>query len=72
MGPGPATCTEDEPLGELQQLLSQSHGGRVPVVRDGDVVGVVTRGDLLRALGEGPEEQSDAADTRTSRRPSGS
>ena len=51
MGPGPATCTEDEPLGELQQLLSQSHGGRVPVVRDGDVVGVVTRGDLLRALG---------------------
>ena len=64
MGPGPATCTEDEPLGELQQLLSQSHGGRVPVVRDGDVVGVVTRGDLLRALGEGPEEQSDAADTR--------
>ena len=46
------TCSEETPLGELQRLVSSTDAGRVPVVRDGAVVGVVTRGDLLRALGE--------------------
>jgi tRNA nucleotidyltransferase (CCA-adding enzyme) len=47
-----ATCAEDTQLAELHRLLAISHAGRVPVLRDGEVVGVVTRGDLLRALGE--------------------
>jgi tRNA nucleotidyltransferase (CCA-adding enzyme) len=46
------TCAEETPLSELQPLLAVSHAGRIPVTRDGEVVGVVTRGDLMRALGE--------------------
>jgi tRNA nucleotidyltransferase (CCA-adding enzyme) len=48
-----ATAGETTPLAELQRLLS---GGddRVAVLRDDRIVGVVTRSDLLRALGEQP------------------
>jgi tRNA nucleotidyltransferase (CCA-adding enzyme) len=45
------TCSKDTPLAELQRLLMASETGRVPVI-DSSVVGVVTRGDVLRALGE--------------------
>src|SRR5205823_2707731 len=46
-----ATCAEDTPLAELQRLLA---GGddRIAVLRDEKIAGVVTRSDLLRALGE--------------------
>src|SRR5207342_1822026 len=45
-----ATCQEDTPLAELQRLLS---GGddRVAVLENERIAGVVTRTDLLRALG---------------------
>jgi tRNA nucleotidyltransferase (CCA-adding enzyme) len=56
-----ATCGEATPLAELQRLLAGSEGGRVAVERDGRVVGVVTRSDLLRALGETAEAQVEAA-----------
>jgi tRNA nucleotidyltransferase (CCA-adding enzyme) len=46
------TCAEDTPLAELVRLVTASEAGRVPVVRQGKVVGVVTRSDLLRALEE--------------------
>ena len=46
-----ATCAEDTPLSELQRLLA-SGDDRVAVLRDGRLVGVVTRGDVLEALGE--------------------
>jgi tRNA nucleotidyltransferase (CCA-adding enzyme) len=46
------TCGEDTPIGELAQLVASAHAGRVPVLRNGEVVGVVTRGDVLRGLGE--------------------
>jgi tRNA nucleotidyltransferase (CCA-adding enzyme) len=45
-------CDETTPLAELQRLVAASPVGRLPVVRDGEVVGVVTRGDVLEALGE--------------------
>ena len=45
-----ATCTEETPLAELQRLLS-SGDDRVAVLRDERILGVVTRSDLLRALG---------------------
>ncbi len=50
------TCGEDALLGEVQRLIAATHSGRVPIVRDGEVVGVVTRTDLLRALGEPAHE----------------
>ena len=45
------TCDEETPLPELQRLLSSSGAGRVAVVRDGALVGVVARVDVLRAFG---------------------
>jgi tRNA nucleotidyltransferase (CCA-adding enzyme) len=48
-----ASCDEETPLPELQRLLAGADG-RVAVLRDGEIVGVVTRSDLLRALGERP------------------
>jgi len=45
-----ATVTEDTPLGEIAALFERRHIKRVPVVRDGKLVGIVSRADLLRAF----------------------
>ena len=47
-----ATCDPELPLGELQRLVTMSDAGRVAVLRGEEVVGVVTRSDILRALEE--------------------
>lgn len=41
---------EDTPLGEVAALLERRRIKRVPVVRDGKLVGIVSRADILRAL----------------------
>jgi tRNA nucleotidyltransferase (CCA-adding enzyme) len=46
-----ATCTEETPLSDLQRMLAAGED-RVAVLREGELSGVVTRGDLLEALGE--------------------
>jgi tRNA nucleotidyltransferase (CCA-adding enzyme) len=46
-----ASCEEDAPLAELQRVVAAGDG-RVAVLREQRIVGVVTRSDLLRALGE--------------------
>jgi tRNA nucleotidyltransferase (CCA-adding enzyme) len=46
-----ATADEEAPLSELQRLLAAGDE-RVAVLRDGTLIGVVTRGDVLEALGE--------------------
>jgi tRNA nucleotidyltransferase (CCA-adding enzyme) len=52
---GPAaTASEDTTLPELQALVTSADDGRVAVLRDERLVGVVARADLLRAL-EGVE-----------------
>ncbi len=56
MGPGSVTCAPETTIDELQHLIAGSHTGRIPVADSGQVVGVVTRGDLLRALGETPSQ----------------
>jgi tRNA nucleotidyltransferase (CCA-adding enzyme) len=58
------TCEEDTPLPEVMRLVAASEAGRVPVVRNGEVVGVVTRSDLLAALDEplGAEEEPGGPD----------
>ena len=58
------TCAEDTPLPQVMRLVVSSDAGRVPVVRDGEIVGVVTRSDLLRALEEplGAEEEVGGPD----------
>jgi tRNA nucleotidyltransferase (CCA-adding enzyme) len=57
MSPPAVTCAPETPLGELQRRVAASDAGRVPVLRDGSVVGVVTRSDVLRALEEPVREE---------------
>jgi len=52
-----ATVEAEAPLAEVQEALAGSPDGRVAVIEEGAVVGVVTRSDLLRALGERPEAE---------------
>jgi tRNA nucleotidyltransferase (CCA-adding enzyme) len=54
-----ATCDEETPLGELQRLLATGES-RIAVVSGGKLAGVVTRSDLLRALGERVELVEEA------------
>jgi CBS-domain-containing membrane protein len=42
--------TEDTPIATIAELLEQKGIKRVPVVRDGRLVGIVSRADLLRGL----------------------
>jgi tRNA nucleotidyltransferase (CCA-adding enzyme) len=58
------TCEESTPLAEVMRLVSGSGAGRVPVLRNGEVVGVVTRSDVLRAL-EGPHGEKAAGATES-------
>jgi CBS domain-containing protein len=46
----PATVAEDTPLEEVVRLLEARDIKRLPVVRDGRLVGVISRADMLRAL----------------------
>jgi tRNA nucleotidyltransferase (CCA-adding enzyme) len=59
MGSNVLTCAMETPLPQIMRLLASSDAGRVPVVRDGEVVGVVTRSDLLRALEEPLREEEE-------------
>ncbi len=47
-------ATEDTPVPEIADLLERHRIKRVPVVRDGCVVGIVSRANLLQALVAGP------------------
>ena len=58
------TCELETPLAELRRRLVTTGAGRMPVLDQGRVVGVVTRTDVLRALEEplGPAAEAGAAD----------
>src|SRR5438045_769539 len=52
MSPNPITVTETTPAREIASLM-HTHGiKRVPVLRDGKLVGIITRTDLVRALAQ--------------------
>lgn len=61
MTPNPLSVTEETPAGEIAEMLDKQHIRRVFVTRDGRLVGVVSRADLLRALVSPP--QAGAGDT---------
>jgi len=66
MTPDPVTASEDTPLDVVVRLLEERRIKRLPVVRSGVVVGIVSRANLLHALAslarERPNgDQSDAA-----------
>lgn len=53
MSTDPLTVSENTPLEKVARLLEQEHIKRVPVVRGGRMVGIVSRADLLHALAAG-------------------
>jgi CBS domain-containing protein len=40
----------EQPLAEVASMMTDRDVERVPVVRDGRLVGVLTRGDIVRKL----------------------
>jgi CBS domain-containing protein len=52
--------TPETTLAEIAELMESRRIRRVPVVRDGQVVGIVTRANLLRALASQPAEPAPA------------
>jgi CBS domain-containing protein len=68
MTPGPRTVAEDTPLEDAVQLMERNNIKRLPVVRDGELVGILSRANLLRALAslarEAPPAAKDDSATR--------
>jgi tRNA nucleotidyltransferase (CCA-adding enzyme) len=50
MEAGEVTVGPETPLETLQQIMTDSGWGQVPVVAEGEIVGIVTRTDLLKTL----------------------
>jgi len=62
---------EMETLREIADLMETKWIKRVPVVHNGDIVGIVSRADLLRVLASGGAKAADEDGDRTIRRPIG-
>jgi len=52
MAQGAVTVTEETPAREIATLMHHRDIKRVPVLRDGKLVGIVARSDLVRALAQ--------------------
>ena len=52
MTPDPWTVTEDDSLGTVVELMERRHVKRLPVLRDGRLVGIVSRANLMDAFTE--------------------
>jgi tRNA nucleotidyltransferase (CCA-adding enzyme) len=50
MEAGEATISPDASLEALQQLMTETGWGQIPVVEDGEIIGIVTRTDLIKTL----------------------
>jgi len=63
------TVDEDAPVERVANLLEQRRVRRLPVVRDGRLVGIVSRADLLRAVTPPADERpaAEATDARIHR-----
>jgi CBS domain-containing protein len=54
------TVSENTSVQTIAQMLQQHQIKRVPVLRDGRLVGIVSRADLVRALSQVPSQSRDA------------
>ena len=60
MTSGVTTVTEEMPARDVAHLMYTKNIKRVPVLRDGKLVGIVARSDLVRALAQKLEEKPPA------------
>ncbi|HLW04019.1 MAG TPA: CBS domain-containing protein [Azoarcus sp.] len=56
----PVTITENEPLYRIAQLFEKRRIKRVPVTRDGKLVGLVSRGNLLQGFSSSAQDEEAA------------
>jgi len=62
------TATEDETAAEIAQKLERHRIKRVPIVRNGQLVGIVSRANLLRCFGQvGQQQKAGGEDAATLR-----
>jgi CBS domain-containing protein len=50
------TASPDTPLHEIARLLEKNSIKRVPIVRDGQLVGIISRANLIQAVASGRKE----------------
>ena len=64
MSDGVISVTEETPLSEIAALFERKRIKRVPVVKDGKLVGIVSRSNLIQALASviGHIDQRDESD----------
>lgn len=60
----PITIDQEMPLHKISRLLEKHHIKRVPVVKNGQLVGIVSRSNLLRGFSVVATEASVTADDR--------
>ena len=58
------SVAEDTPLAEISSTLEKHHIKRAPVLRDGKLLGIVSRADLLRGLATSNPDSAASADDR--------
>ena len=57
------SASEDTPLGDIANLLEKHRIKRVPILRDGKLVGMVSRSNLIQALASSRNGTHGATDT---------
>jgi CBS domain-containing protein len=62
MSRSPATTTEDASLANVAAIMAARSIKRLPVMRDGVLVGLVSRADLLQVIASAPGEHIAAGD----------
>ncbi len=50
MTPNPETCTPDQTVEEVATVFHEHNVSRLPVVENGKLVGIVSRGDILKEI----------------------
>jgi signal-transduction protein with cAMP-binding, CBS, and nucleotidyltransferase domain len=55
------TVAQETPVSEIADIMQRRAIKRVPVVRDGKLVGIVSRADLLRGLARQAEDMPQAS-----------
>jgi len=50
MDADPPTCSDDDNLETVATVMHEKNVSRLPVIRDGKVIGIIARGDVVRSL----------------------
>jgi CBS domain-containing protein len=59
MRENPVTISPDASLAAAQELMSEQEVRRLPVVRNGELIGIITNSDILRQIPASVDESDD-------------